>query len=84
MVCRPSASFRTSSAELPYTIFQYWLLAMGIPLIEKYLFSTSNDAVLPPLRQVTTAAPTFMVLSTLNVLKNSLSMNEIAPPAGDE
>lgn len=50
----------------------------------KYLFSTSKDAVLPPLRQVTTAAPTFIVLSMPIVLKNSLSMNETAPPAGDE
>ena len=65
-------------------MFQYWLLATGIPVMVKYLFSTSKDAVLPPLRQVTTAAPTFMVLSTPSVLKNSLSMKEIAPPAGEE
>ena len=30
MVCRPSASFRTSSAEPPYTIFQYWLLFVNL------------------------------------------------------
>ena len=53
-------------------MFQYWLLATGIPVMVKYLFSTSKVAVLPPRRQVTTAAPTFMVLSTPSVLKNSL------------
>ena len=83
MVCSPSRSCRTSSAEPPYTMFQYWLLAMGMPLMVKYLFSTSKEEVLPPLRQVTTAAPTFMVLSMPMVLKNSLSMNATAPPAGD-
>lgn len=31
----------------------------------------------------TTAAPTFMVLSMPKVLKNSRSINEIAPPAGE-
>ena len=42
-------------------MFQYWLLAMGMPEMVKYLFSTSKLEVLPPRRQDTTAAPTFMV-----------------------
>ncbi len=37
---------------------------MGMPLMLKYLFSTSKLAVLPPRRQDTTAAPTFMCLGT--------------------
>ena len=43
-------------------MFQYWLLATGMPHIVKYLFSASKVAVLPPRRQETTDAPTFMVL----------------------
>ena len=34
--------------------------ATGIPLMPKYLLSTSNEAVLPPRLALTTAAPTFM------------------------
>ena len=64
-------------------MFQYWLLATGIPQMVKYLFSASKVAVLPPRRQVTTAAPTFMVLSMPRVLKNNRSMKEMAPPAGE-
>ena len=37
-------------------------VAIGIPEMLKYLFSTSKDAVLPPLLALTTAAPTFMCL----------------------
>ena len=36
------------------------LEATGMPEIVKYLFSTSKDAVFPPRRQLTTAAPTFI------------------------
>ena len=32
----------------------------GIPLMVKYLFNTSKLAVLPPLLQLTTVAPTFI------------------------
>ena len=64
-------------------MFQYWLLATGMPHIVKYLFSASKVAVLPPRRQDTTDAPTFMVLSMWGVLKNSRSINEMAPPAGE-
>ena len=63
IVWSPSASLRASSAEKPCILFQYWLEATGIPLMVKYLFSTSKEAVLPARRQETTAAPTFMVLS---------------------
>ena len=49
-------------------MFQYWLLTTGMPLMVKYLFSTSKEEALPPRRQVTTAAPTFMVLSMRPVL----------------
>ena len=68
MVWRPSLSWRTSSGVLPYTMFQYWLLAMGMPEMVKYLFSTSKLEVLPPRRQDTTAAPTFMVRFRIPVL----------------
>ena len=44
-------------------VFQYWLEAMGIPEIVKYLFSSSKVAEQPPRRAQTTLAPTFMVLS---------------------
>lgn len=54
-----------------------------MPVMVKYLFSTSKEAVLPPRRQVVTAAPTFMVLSSARVLKNSRSIKEMAPPAGE-
>ena len=64
-------------------MFQYWLLAMGMPQMVKYLFSASKVAVLPPRRQDTTDAPTFMVLLIHGVLKNSRSIKEMAPPAGE-
>ena len=53
-------------------MFQYWLLAMGMPQMVKYLFSASKVAVLLP--RHTTDAPTFMVLLIHGVLKNSRSI----------
>ena len=44
-------------------MFQYWLGAMGMQLMEKYLFTSSKVDELPPRRETTTEAPTFMVLS---------------------
>ena len=39
------------------------VLAMGMPEMVKYLFSSSKVAEQPPRRAQTTLAPTFMVLS---------------------
>ena len=63
MVCRPSASCRASPFSRPWTEFQYWLPAMTMFEMVKYLFSSSKVAEAPPRRQTTTDAPTFMVLS---------------------
>ena len=63
IVCKPSASCDASPASLPCTLFQYWLDATGIPLIVKYLLSSSNVADKPPRLATTTLAPTFIVLS---------------------
>ena len=63
MVCNPSKSCCASPAALPWMLFQYWLDATGIPLMVKYLFSSSNVADSPPRLAETTLAPTFMVLS---------------------
>ena len=83
IVCKPSLSSSTSSGLPPYTMFQYWLLTIGIPFMVKYLLSISKVAVFPPRRQETTAAPTFMVLSVFSVLKNSRSRKDTTPPAGE-
>lgn len=63
ITCMPSRSCRTSSAVLPCTLFQYWLDATGMPEIVKNLLISSNVALAPPRRQLTTAAPTFIDLS---------------------
>ena len=63
MVCSPSASWAASPGSLPWTLFQYWLEATGIPEMVKNLFSSSKVADYPPRRATTTLAPTFMVLS---------------------
>ena len=68
MVWRPSLSWRTSSGVLPYTLFLFWLLALGLRELVMYFFSTSMLAVVPPRRQDTTAAPTFMVRFRIPVL----------------
>ena len=39
MICKPSSSFRTSSGVFPCTIGQYWLGAIGMPQMVKYLES---------------------------------------------
>jgi len=36
IVCKPSSSSCTSSGVYPWTLFQYWLEAIGIPEIVKY------------------------------------------------
>lgn len=36
MVCSPSASCAASPCTLPWTLFQYWLDATGIPQIVKF------------------------------------------------
>ena len=63
MVCRPSASCAASPFSRPWTPFQYWLEATGMPQMVKYLLSSSNVAESPPRRATTTLAPTFIVLS---------------------
>ena len=63
MVCSPSSSCWASPRSRPWTEFQYWLEATGMPLIVKYLFSSSKVAERPPRRATTTLAPTFMLLS---------------------
>ena len=63
MICLPSSSWLASPFARPWMEFQYWLEAMGIPEIVKYLFSSSKVAEQPPRRAQTTLAPTFMVLS---------------------
>ena len=63
MVCRPSASWAASPGRRPWTLFQYWLEATGIPAMVKYLFSSSKVADRPPRRATTTLAPTFIRLS---------------------
>ena len=63
MVWRPSASWAASPGRRPWTLFQYWLEATGIPEMVKNLFSSSKVADSPPRRAATTLAPTFMVLS---------------------
>ncbi len=63
MVCRPSASWAASPGRRPWTLFQYWLEANGIPEMVKNLFSSSKVADSPPRRAATTLAPTFMDLS---------------------
>ena len=39
MICKPSSSLRTSSGVFPCTIGQYWLGAIGMPQMVKYLES---------------------------------------------
>ena len=56
MVCRPSASRRTCSGLLPWTMFQYWDGTTGILLMRKYWLSRSNVAVVPARRALHTAA----------------------------
>ena len=63
MVCMPSSSCAASPGILPCTLFPYWLEATGMPLMVKYLFSSSNVAESPPRLATTTDAPTFMLLS---------------------
>ncbi len=41
MVCSPSKSCEASPGVLPWTLFQYWLEATGMPQIVKNLFSSS-------------------------------------------
>ena len=62
MVCIPSPSSSASPAAPPWTLFQYWLEATGIPLMVKYLFSSSKVAEQPPRRATVTLAPTFIAL----------------------
>ena len=47
-------------AVSPCTIGQYWLGAIGMPQMVKYLFSWSSVLVVPARRALTTAAPTFV------------------------
>ena len=68
MVCSPSSSCSACPGWLPWMLFQYWLEAIGILLMVKYLFNSSKVAEQPPRRAHTTLAPTFMVLSTKGVL----------------
>ena len=63
IICKPSPSCCASSARLPWMPFQYYPAATGIPLMVKYLLSSSKVAVKPPRLADATAAPTFMVLS---------------------
>ena len=63
MVCSPSASSFASPGAPPCTLFQYWLETTGMPLMVKYLFSSSKVAEQPPRRATAIQAPTFMVLS---------------------
>ena len=41
IVRRPSSSMAASPGKRPWTLFQYWLAAMGIPAIPKNLLSSS-------------------------------------------
>lgn len=63
MVCFPSSSMSASPFSRPWIEFQYWLDAIGILDMVKYLFSSSNVAEHPPRLAQTTLAPIFMVLS---------------------
>ena len=72
MVCFPSSSLSASPSSRPCMQFQYWLAAIGMFDMVKYLFSSSKVAEQPPRLAQTTLAPTFIVLSK-DVLKNSLS-----------
>ena len=62
IVCRPSASSSACPGAPPWTLFQYWLEAMGMELMVKYLFSSSKVEEQPPRRATATLAPTFMAL----------------------
>ena len=82
IVWSPSASSAASPGAHPWTLFQYWLEAIGIPEIVKYLLRTSNVAEQPPRRATATDAPTFMRLSNL-AEKKSRSRNETSVPFGE-
>ena len=60
IVCIPSRSCLTSSGVFPCTIFQYEDVTIGICIMEKYLFITSKDAVVPALLADITDAPGFL------------------------
>lgn len=59
MVCNPSRSYRTSSGQVPCTMFQYCEVTMGICMRPKYLFIWSQVAVVPALLAEITAAAGF-------------------------
>ena len=63
IIWRPSRSCSASPCVAPWIPFQYCPDATGIPVIVKYLFSSSNVEVSPPLRAAATQAPTFILLS---------------------
>ena len=63
MVCFPSSSLSASPSSRPCMQFQYWLAAIGMFDMVKYLFSSSKVAEQPPRLAQTTLAPTFIVLS---------------------
>ena len=56
MVTSPSLSCSTSSAVVPWTLFQYRELTTGICEMVKNLLMSSNDAVVPARRALSTAA----------------------------
>lgn len=65
--CIPSSSWHAWPGLAPCTPFQYWPLATGMPQMVKYLFNSSKVLVRPPRLAAATAAPTFMVLSNLEL-----------------
>ena len=73
MVCMPSSSRTASPGAPPWTEFQYWLEATGMPLMVKYLFSWSKVAEQPPRLATATDAPTFMRLSKWALKKSRSS-----------
>ena len=54
---KASKSLRTSSGDMPWTMFQYVEGTIGMLAMPKYLFKTSIAAVVPPRRAETMAAP---------------------------
>ena len=73
MVCMPSSSRTASPGVPPWTEFQYWLEATGMPLMVNYLLSWSKVAEQPPRLATATDAPTFMRLSKWALKKSRSS-----------